>query len=150
MGIAGQVTEPPAFARDGGPGAETRQRRVLVIEDDPSMSALLTFLLERQGYAVTVAGDGRQAFSLIDGTSPPELVVLDMMLPYRAGLEVIAHMRARDSWAAVPIVVLSAQTDEESVVCALDAGAADYVVKPFRPEELVARVRRAARAPRTP
>jgi DNA-binding response OmpR family regulator len=120
-----------------------------VIEDDPSMSALLTFLLQRQGYAVTVAGDGRQAFSLIDGTPPPELVVLDMMLPYRAGLEVIAHMRRRELWATVPIVVLSAQTDEESVVCALDAGAADYVVKPFRPEELVARVRRAVRAPRT-
>jgi two-component system alkaline phosphatase synthesis response regulator PhoP len=121
-----------------------------VIEDDPSMSALLRFLLERQGYAVTVIADGRQAFTLIDGTPPPELVVLDMMLPYRAGLEVIAHMRACPSWAAVPVVVLSAQTDEESVVRALDAGAADYVVKPFRPEELVARVRRAVRTPRTP
>ncbi len=115
------------------------------------MSALLRFLLERQGYVVTVVGDGRQVFTLINGTSPPPgLVVLDMMLPYRAGSEVIAHMRAHEPWAAVPIVVLSAQTDEESIVCALDAGADDYVVKPFRPEELVARVRRAARAPRTP
>jgi two-component system alkaline phosphatase synthesis response regulator PhoP len=119
-----------------------------VVEDDPSMCALLTFLLQRQGYVVTVASDGRQMFTLVDSTAPPALVVLDMMLPYRAGLEVIAHMRARESWAAVPIVVLSAQTDEESVVCALEAGAADYVVKPFRPEELVARVRRAVRAPR--
>jgi DNA-binding response OmpR family regulator len=121
-----------------------------VIEDDPSMSALLSFLLQRQGYVVTVASDGRQAFTLIDGMSAPELVVLDMMLPYRAGSEVIAHIRAREPWAAVPIVVLSAQTDEESVVCALDAGADDYVVKPFRPEELVARVRRAVRARRAP
>jgi DNA-binding response OmpR family regulator len=114
------------------------------------MSALLTFLLERQGYVVTVASDGRQAFTLIDGMRPPELVVLDMMLPYRTGSELIAHMRARQPWAAVPIVVLSAQTDEESVVRALDAGADDYVAKPFRPEELVARVRRAVRGPRTP
>ena len=79
---------------------------------------------------------------LVDSMAPPRLVLLDLLLPYISGFELITQIRSMPSWSDVPIIVLTSLSQEGSVVRALDAGANDYIVKPFRPDELVARVRR--------
>jgi len=121
---------------------------VLVAEDDEQISFLLQFLLEREGYRVLLARDGQEALRLVDEIAPPELVILDVMMPYADGLEVLAHLRAKPEWRDTPVIMLTARSQEKDIVRALDAGASDYVVKPFLPEELKARIRRLA--PRNP
>lgn len=123
---------------------------VLVAEDDAQIAYLLQFLLEREGYRVLLAPDGREALRLVDETSPTKLVILDVMMPYADGFEVLAHIRAKPEWRATPVLMLTARSLEKDIVRALDAGAADYVVKPFLPDELKARIRRLlAQEPRT-
>ena len=118
---------------------------ILVVEDDPIVSGLLVHTLSRRGYAVHLASDGRRAAEMLDAMPPPSLVLLDVMLPYMDGFELIHRIRAKAGWRAVPIIMLTSKSEERSIVRALDAGASDYIVKPFRPEELVARVRRFVR-----
>jgi len=120
---------------------------VLVVEDDDHIAQVLRFMLERQGYRVTHLADGRAASGYIAGAGSaeialPDLVLLDVMLPYIDGFELVAQARARAEWAAVPIVMLTAKNTERDTVRALDAGANDFVIKPFQPNELLARVRR--------
>ncbi len=103
---------------------------------------MLEFILERAGYEVTAVHNGRDARSAIENLDPFDVVVLDLMLPYVSGYQLINEMRDNVAWRHVPIVVLSAKVMEEDVVRALDAGANDYVTKPFRPDELLARIRR--------
>jgi len=116
---------------------------VLVVEDDDHIAQVLRFMLERQGYRVTHLADGRAASEYV-GASPevPSLVLMDVMLPYLDGFEIVALARARADWAAVPILMLTAKNTERDTVRALDAGANDFVSKPFQPNELLARVRR--------
>lgn len=114
---------------------------VLVIEDDVDIVFLVRFILERERYTVKIAADGREAVARI-AEPPPTLVLLDIMLPFTDGFELLQQIRAQPAWASVPIVMLTAKSQERDCVRALDAGANDYIVKPFRPEELVARVRR--------
>lgn len=121
---------------------------VLVVEDDEHILHILKFMLERQGYRVVHAADGRAASSYIaSATDLPGLVLLDVMLPYVDGFELVSLIRARSEWADVPIVMLTAKTTERDIIRALDAGANDYIVKPFQPNELLARVRRFLRTP---
>lgn len=116
---------------------------VLVVEDDEHIAQVLKFMLERQGYQVTHAADGRAACSHIESLETvPALVLLDVMLPYIDGFEIVRIIRDRPAWADVPIVMLTAKAMERDIVRALDAGANDYVVKPFQPNELLARMRR--------
>ena len=115
---------------------------ILVAEDDPIVAKLLNHTLARRGFNVHHASDGQQASKLIQAMPPPRLALLDLMLPYLSGFELIAEIRAMVCWAEVPIIVLTSMSQEGSVVRALEAGANDYIVKPFRPDELVARVRR--------
>lgn len=115
---------------------------ILLVEDDQDMVTLLRFLLEREGYETRVAADGRQARMLIETISPPRLALLDVMLPFHSGFELVSLIRARESWHGVPIVMLTADSAEQDIVRALDAGANDYVIKPFNPKELMARLRR--------
>lgn len=117
---------------------------VLVAEDDQPIAYLLQFLLEREGYQVVMARDGRQAQQFVDSMPPPQLVILDIMMPYADGYEVLAHLRAKPEWSSTPVIMLTARSQERDIVRALDAGASDYVVKPFLPEELNARIRRFA------
>jgi DNA-binding response OmpR family regulator len=117
--------------------------RVLVVEDNEHAAYLLRFLLERAGYAVTVSPDGRDALAKIESTEPPDLVVLDLMLPYVSGYQVLIEARKSERWRSVPIIVVTGRTLEMDAVRALETGADDFVRKPFHPEELVARVRRA-------
>lgn len=120
---------------------------VLVVEDDDNIAQLLQFMLEREGHAVTVLGDGQLALRHICMQAAPDLVLLDMMLPYHDGLTLLREMRALPDWATTPVLMLTARSLESDIVRALEAGASDYVVKPFQPQELLARVRRLMRAP---
>ncbi len=115
---------------------------ILVAEDDGQIAYLLQFMLEREGYRVVVAPDGREAQRLVDGMVPPALIILDVMMPYADGFEVLAHLRAKPGWRETPVIMLTARSQEKDIVRALDAGASDYVVKPFLPDELKARIRR--------
>lgn len=121
------------------PGA---QPHIWLVEDDEEMVTLLRFYLEREGYAVSATADGRLAKEIIERTEPPHLAILDIMLPYAGGDEVLTHIRNHPLWQRVPIIMLTAVSAEHSIVRMLDAGASDYIVKPFNPHELTARVRR--------
>lgn len=115
---------------------------VVVVEDDESIGFLLNFMLSREGFEVVMATDGRQAKTVIDEISPPSLVLLDLMLPYADGYELNAYIRAKPEWRDVPVIMLTGRSQERDIVRALDAGVTDYIVKPFQPVELMARVRR--------
>ena len=123
-----------------------RLRDVLVIEDDPVVSRLVEHLLMRRGFVVHVAADGLQAQALLKTMPCPAVVVMDVMLPYVSGFELIAELRQTPGWNGVPVIMLTSKSQERDVLRAFDAGVNDYVVKPFRPEEFVARVRRLADA----
>jgi len=128
-------------------GSETPQGQTeptaVVVEDDQIIVTLLKHLLSRRGFDVRIALDGREALDLIDTLpSPPALVLLDVMLPYLDGFELIKRIREHATWNQVPIIMLTAKSQEQNIVRALDYGANDYLIKPFRPEELLARIRR--------
>lgn len=114
----------------------------LIVEDDDQIAYLLRFILEREGFAVHLARDGRHAQSLIQELVPPALVMLDVMLPYVDGFQLLNLMREKLTWKNVPILMLTAKSQEKDIVRALDAGANDYIVKPFKPDELRARIKR--------
>ena len=110
---------------------------VLVVEDDAKMVNLLRLYLEREGYGVVTAADGRAALEVAD-RARPSLVILDLMLPHLDGYEVCKRLRATSD---VPILMLTARVDEVDKLLGLQLGADDYVTKPFSPREVVARVR---------
>jgi two-component system, OmpR family, alkaline phosphatase synthesis response regulator PhoP len=121
---------------------EIKQPAIMVVEDDRIVSTLVEHLLVRRGFGVHLAADGRAATAMLDEIEPPQLVMLDVMLPYVDGFELIARIRAKDDWSKIPIIMLTSKTQERNVVRALEAGADDYIVKPFQPQELIARVKR--------
>lgn len=114
---------------------------IWLVEDDEDMVTLLRFYLEREGYTVTATTDGHLAKDVIERTEPPQLALLDVMLPYVGGDELLKHIRHHPSWWRVPIIMLTALSAEHSIVRMLDAGASDYIIKPFNPQDLTARVR---------
>jgi two-component system response regulator MtrA len=111
--------------------------RVLVVDDDTALAEMLGIVLRGEGFEPMFCGDGNGALEAFR-TARPDLVLLDLMLPGRDGIEVCRLIRAE---SGVPIVMLTAKTDTVDVVLGLESGADDYVVKPFKPKELVARVR---------
>ena len=113
------------------------RERVLVVDDEPTVREVVQHYLEREGYRVHVATDGPGALAAL-AAETPDLIVLDLMLPGMDGLEVCRRLRAA---AATPIVMLTAKSHEADRIVGLELGADDYVVKPFSPRELVARVR---------
>jgi two-component system phosphate regulon response regulator PhoB len=113
---------------------------VLVVEDEDALATLLQYNLEKEGYDVTVAGDGEEALILVDERLP-DLVVLDWMLPKVSGIEVCRRLRSRPETRNVPIIILTARGEETDRIRGLDTGADDYVVKPFSMTELTARIR---------
>ena len=117
----------------------------LVAEDDDQMAEVLRFMLEREGFSVHLAPDGRTALKLIDTVQAPAIVLLDVMLPHVDGYELLARMRGSASWRSVPVIIVSARSQEQDIVRGLDAGADDYIAKPFKPDELRARIRRLAK-----
>src|SRR5215213_11017392 len=112
-------------------------RKILVVDDDRKTVDLLRLYLEKDGYQVLAAHDGRQALDLTRQRHP-DLIVLDLMLPNVDGLDVCRILRAE---SATPIIMLTARTTEDDKLLGLDLGADDYITKPFSPREVVARVR---------
>lgn len=111
--------------------------RILIADDDPQILRALRVTLGAQGHEIITAADGRAAVAAAS-THPPDLIMLDLGMPHLDGIEVITAVRG---WSQVPILVVSGRTDSASTVDALDAGADDYVTKPFAIDELLARVR---------
>jgi two-component system alkaline phosphatase synthesis response regulator PhoP len=113
---------------------------LLVVEDEPDIAELIRFNLEQEGFAVSLADDGEKGLDAIRKLRPA-LVILDLMLPGIAGLEVCRRLRNDEATARLPIVILTARAAESDRIVGLEMGADDYVTKPFSPRELVARVR---------
>ena len=120
----------------------------LCVEDDSDLAYLLRFILEREGFAVEILVDGDLAQKWIAAAAaPPALIMLDVMLPHADGFHLLNVIRARAGWSNVPVIMLTARSQERDVVRALDAGASEYIIKPFKPEELRARIKRLIRKP---
>lgn len=113
---------------------------ILVVEDESALAEVLRYNLESEGFKVVVAHDGRSAMEQLEDAHP-DLVILDWMLPEMSGLDICRTMRRRPELRDVPVIMLTAKGEEYDRVRGLDAGADDYVVKPFSPKELIARVR---------
>jgi DNA-binding response OmpR family regulator len=113
-------------------------QRILLVEDEESLAESIRYSLEREGYAVSVAGDGRMAIERFRADTP-DLVILDLMLPEMSGLDVCRMIRENST---VPIVMVTAKDSEADKVTGLELGADDYVTKPFSPRELVLRIKK--------
>ena len=125
------------------PAQQARERvrqKILVVEDESDIRELLGYNLSQEGFAVEEAADGAEAFERI-GRRSPDLVLLDLMLPRMPGLELCQRLRAQPETAQLPIIVLTAKGSELDRVLGLEMGADDYIVKPFSPREVVARVK---------
>jgi two-component system KDP operon response regulator KdpE len=134
------VTGPAAVPSSPSP-SPSAELSILLVEDDPSTAAVVADALSARGYRVTAAATGQSALDTA-GTDRPDIVVLDLGLPDLDGIDVCRHLR---TWSTNPIVVLSADGAEDRKIAALDAGADDYVTKPFSMPELLARLRVAER-----
>lgn len=113
---------------------------ILVVEDDKSILSMLRDLLEQAGINVLTASDAAQAQAIVS-QNIPDMILLDWMLPDMSGAEWVRRLKRDESWAAVPIIMLTARGEEEDKVRALDMGVDDYITKPFSPRELVARIK---------
>jgi DNA-binding response OmpR family regulator len=123
--------------------------RVLIVEDEPDIRDLLAWHLEREGFQVAQCRTGLEGLRQAQAT-PPDLLLLDLMLPELDGLEVCRRLRSEPATAALPIVMLTARGEELDRVLGLELGADDYIVKPFSPKEVVARVRAVLRRSHPP
>ncbi|MBT9253697.1 MAG: response regulator transcription factor [Brockia lithotrophica] len=125
------------------PGSERKGRgrtvrKILVVDDEPSIVTLLKFNLEREGYRVLTGGEGREAIKIVE-RERPDLLLLDVMLPGLDGFEVLRRIRARD--ARLPVLLLTAKGEELDRVLGLELGADDYITKPFSVREVLARIK---------
>lgn len=116
-------------------------KKILVCDDDPLLVDLLEYRLTSRGYQVIVAEDGGKALRRLQ-ESRPDAILLDAMMPVIDGYEVLRKIREDASTADIPVIMLTARKQEQDIVTALELGANDYLVKPFIPEELVARLAR--------
>ena len=113
---------------------------VLVVEDEAALATMLRYNLEKQGYRVEEATDGQEALTRI-AEAQPDLVLLDWMLPQMSGLEVCRQIRRRSATRDLPVIMVTARTDDQDAVRGLNTGADDYIAKPFSMDALLARIR---------
>ena len=116
------------------------KKTIVLAEDNSTLSLLLKFRLEKEGYVLLIAEDGRKAIELIE-QHRPDLILTDIMMPFVSGLEVVSFVRGKLKLGS-PIIVFSAAGQEEMVLKSFDLGANDFMSKPFSPNELVIRVKR--------
>ena len=122
--------------------------RVLIVDDDPDIVRLVSYNLSQSGFQPIQATTGREALAVVQN-QPPDLVILDLMLPDVDGMEVCRTLRSHDISANIPIIMLTARSEEIDRVVGFELGADDYVMKPFSPRELVLRVKSILRRSRT-
>lgn len=123
---------------------QDKKAAALIVEDDDDMAALMRHVLEKDGWTVHRAKDGKGAKDLISRLMPPALVTLDIFLPDASGVDLILHVKGTPGWERVPIVMVTGKPKDKDVNWAIRSGAKAYLVKPFKPEELRGCVRRVA------
>ena len=114
------------------------QPTVLIVEDDPHIAQVLLFLIQRRGCQAIHLSDGAKAAAACENLAAPQLVLVDAMLPWVDGFDLLSRMRA--AWPSTPLIMVSAKSSPRDIERAMDAGADDYIVKPFEPKELLRRV----------
>jgi two-component system response regulator MtrA len=137
QGLSVETNQVPRTAPTHSATMLPMKARVLVVDDDPALAEMLTIVLRGEGFDTAVVGDGARALPALREFKP-DLVLLDLMLPGMNGIDVCKAIRGE---SGVPVVMLTAKTDTVDIVLGLESGADDYVVKPFKPKELVARIR---------
>lgn len=119
--------------------------QILIVEDDEDTRSLLEFLLRQAGYDVVVAMDGEQALKHIETMTPPQLILLDIMMPYLDGFDILARIKSRPEWNTIPVLMLTARDREEDIQRGIDLGIAAYIPKPFKTHALIAEINRLTR-----
>ena len=114
--------------------------RIVIVEDDPDICEILQYNLEQEGCEVIVFHDGSQGLNHIRKT-PPDLILLDLMLPGMNGLEISRSLRRDERTAKIPLIMITARSEEMDILQGLEQGADDYITKPFRPREVIARIK---------
>lgn len=117
-----------------------RKATILIVEDDIDIANLVKFRLTREGFEVRHAKDGDQALREFDDPALPDLVLMDVMMPYHNGYELLAELRKRKDWEKLPVIMLTSRSKEQDVVEGFGLGANDYLTKPFHFAELIARI----------
>ena len=116
-------------------------KKILVIEDEEDLNQTLSFNLENEGYKVTSALKGSEALEILENASPPDLVILDLMLPDMPGLDICRHIRSKDNLKNISVIIVTAKGEEVDRVVGFELGADDYIVKPFGILELTSRIK---------
>ena len=115
-------------------------KKILVIEDEEDLNQTLSFNLENEGYKVTSALKGSEALEILENASPPDLVILDLMLPDMPGLDICRHIRSNDNLKNISVIIVTAKGEEVDRVVGFELGADDYIVKPYSVRELMLRI----------
>ena len=116
------------------------KKKILLAEDEPHIAHLIVFKLEREGFDVTWAKDGGEALELFN-KDIPDLLLLDIMMPVMDGFDVLKHIKENESYSNIPVIMLTAKGQTSDVEKGFELGSDDYIIKPFRPAELVARIK---------
>lgn len=122
--------------------ASKQEKPIWIVDDDVLIARLLSHWLMQRGFEVEIIKNGRDAIESMASSQPPRLVLLDVMMPFVDGFEVLTELRSRKPWKKVPVIMLTSKSNEASVVQAFEAGADDYVTKPFKLPELMVRMNR--------
>lgn len=134
--MASTLDEGP---RDGA-GPEGPRRHILVADDEPHIGRIIQLKLERAPFEVTIVPDGREAMDRLSGDEPIDLVLLDIMMPFLSGLDVLAEMKRLPHRADTPVIILTAKGQDADRERALELGATDFLTKPFSPNKLLVRI----------
>ncbi|MFC1537957.1 response regulator transcription factor [Candidatus Latescibacterota bacterium] len=116
-------------------------KKIVLAEDEAHIARLITFKLEREGYEIHWAADGGSALEKVREVIP-DLVLLDIMMPVMDGYEVLKHIKEEDSLKDIPVIMLTAKSQEQDIIKGFNLGSEDYIVKPFKPAELAARIKK--------
>lgn len=125
---------------DATPAEPEIRRSILVADDEPHIGRIIQIKLERAPYDVTLVTDGRMALSFLVSDNPVDLVLLDIMMPYVSGLDVLAEMKRLPHRADIPVIILTAKGQDADRQQAFDLGATDFLTKPFSPNKLLVRI----------